>query len=353
VVIDVKSGAILALASFPTYNPTILNPDTFEEDSNLIVSLTTDPRQPLFNKATQGQYFPGSTFKIVTTVAAANEGIIGRDEVFYCDLEWPGGELYGDVLAVRPDWRKTDGLPPAGDVTIAQALTASCDPFFYEMGARLFQKDPDLLVEYAQLLGLGSEVGLPLEEAQGNLAPPRGIGDAINNAVGQGEVQIPPIQMAQMAAAIANGGTLYRAYLVERVGGADGAELSFQAQPEVIRTLDLKPGVIDIVKAGMCAVPIDENLGTAYRVFRTAPYTSCGKMAGPNPASIPTPGTWPLLRRRTPKLPSSSCRKPGEGEVPRDCAPHPRLFRRRKNPSRMVERRGVYPLDPRRRTGGG
>lgn len=274
VVLDVNTGAILALFSYPTFNPTIFNPDTRQPDANLIASLAADSRRPLSNKVTGMQYFPGSVFKLVTTAAAASEGVIGLEEEFDCQLQWDGTR-YGDL--VRDDWRRTDEFEPAGIITMSQALTASCNPFFWEMGARLFQKDPTLFVSYARRLGFGSLIGLPLPEVTGHIVQPDYIGEAINDAIGQGDVQIPPIQLAQLVAAIANGGTLYQPYLVQRVGGADGTPVSFEASPTVIRELGLSDAVMDVIHRGMCDVITDEDLGTAVWVFEGAPYTLCGK----------------------------------------------------------------------------
>lgn len=288
VVLDVNTGAILALASYPTFNPTLFNPTTPQPNATFIGTLVTDPREPLINKATQKTYFPGSVYKIVTTAAAANEGLIGPDELFSCGLEWPGGALYGDVLPSRADWRKADGLPPAGDITITRALTSSCDPFFYEMGARLFlERGPNTIVEYSELMGLGKKIGLPMPEAEGNLAPPRTVGDAINNAIGQGNVQLPPIQMAQLVAAVANGGTLYKPYIVQQVGGMDNTEVEQRFQPTIIRTIEFNDGVMDIIKKGMCDVVTDRSFGTAELVFRGAPYTVCGKTGTAQTARYP------------------------------------------------------------------
>jgi penicillin-binding protein 2 len=280
VVLDVNSGAVLALASYPTFDPGIFNPDSYHPAiGDVIASLTADPRQPMFNRAVQGQYAPGSVFKIVTTAAAAAENLIGPDELFNCELEWRGAQ-YGDTLPVRYDWRYVDEMDPAGPIRIDQALTSSCDPFFYQMGALLYRRGPNVLADYARRMGLGSPTGLDVytNEAAGNLAaPPGGADEAINNAIGQGNVQVSPIQMARLVAGIANGGTLYRPYLVERVGGVGGTEVTYQAQPTVVGEMGLSPQVIDIVRRGMCAVTTDRTFGTAWFVFDDAAYTVCGK----------------------------------------------------------------------------
>ncbi len=295
VVLDVNTGAILALVSYPMFDPGIFNPDTYYlNPGDIIASIYTDERRPFTNRVTQQQYAPGSVFKIFTTAAAAEEGLIAPDEIFYCGLEWERGPEFGDTLPIRPDWRKTDGLEETGDITITQALTASCDPFYYEMGARLFsERGHNVLVDYSQRMGLGAPVGLEplLSEAPGNLAPPNSVEEAINNAIGQGNVQIPPIQMAVAVAAVANGGTLYQPYLVQQVGGQDGGEPTFEAAPIVVRDTGLSDETLQIIHDGMCQVTVDTTLGTAWGAFENTNYWACGKTGTAQTARI-EPHAW-------------------------------------------------------------
>lgn len=290
-VIDVDTGAILALASYPTFDPGLFSPDTpFPFPGAYIAEMLSDPQGAFFNRVTQGQYAPGSVFKIVTTAAIANERLIEPDELFYCGLQWENGARYGDTLEVRLDWRasETDEEQrfPTGDVTISQALTSSCDPFYYEMGARLYQRDPNLLSNYARRMGLGREYGLEpiLPEAAGVIPSPNSVEAAINEAIGQGDVQVTTLQMAAVVAGIANGGTLYRPYLVQRVG-REGEAPSFEATPQTMGDMNLSQEAIDIVKRGMCDVTKTDAvnttngrpLGTAWFVFEQSYYSICGK----------------------------------------------------------------------------
>ncbi|MCB9451343.1 MAG: hypothetical protein H6672_07875 [Anaerolineaceae bacterium] len=295
VVMSVNTGEILALASWPSFDPGIFHPDSAQPDRGIVISnLVSSARQPLLNRAVQEQYFPGSTFKIVSTAAAASEGLFGPNDIFYCGLEWDGRTTFGDTRSPRSDWRKTDGLDPTGDITISQALTSSCDPFFYEVGAELFtQKGANVLVNYARRLGLGMPVGLGsgFPEAPGNLAPPTNVEAAINNAIGQGEVQLPVLQMARMVAAVANGGTVYQPYIVQQIGGLDGTELAFIAEPKVEEESGLSPEVIDIIHEGMCAVTTDPDRGTAEFVFGNTSYTVCGK-TGTAQSGFTAPHGW-------------------------------------------------------------
>lgn len=289
VVLDVDDSAILALASYPTFDPGLFSPDTpFPFPSAYLNSL---PNEPLFNRATQGQYAPGSVFKIVTTAAAAEEELMGPNETFYCGLQWDNGPRYGDTLQVRLDWRASEADEeqrfPTGDVTIAGALTSSCDPFYYEMGARLFRDvSPAAIPSYARRMGLGNRYGLSpiFQEAAGAIPNPTAVEQAINEAIGQGDVQVPPIQMANLVAGIANGGTVYQPYVVQSIG-REGETPTFTATPRIINEMGFTQQTLDIVHEGMCDVTTTEArnttngnaLGTAWFVFENAYYSICGK----------------------------------------------------------------------------
>lgn len=288
IVLDVNTGAILAMSSFPLYEPDIFNPDTaccgIVAAPTRIGELFGDPRTPMFNRVTQGQFSPGSIFKIVTTAAVAQEKLFDPNEIFYCGLDWTDGPLYGDTAGfIRGDWRKWEPEPfnvPTGDITLSQALTSSCDPFFYQMGAQLFtERGPSTLMDYARRMGLGTPTGINYfgPEAIGQVPVPRSVSDAINTAIGQGDVQVTPIQMARLTAAIANGGTVYQPYLVQQVGGVDGTDVSFTAQPVVVGELGLDAEALAIVRQGMCDVTKVEDLGTAVWPFEGTAYHACAK----------------------------------------------------------------------------
>ena len=284
VVLDIKTGGILGMSSYPLFEPDIFNPDT-ECCSPItagerISDLLADTRRPLFNRAIQGQFAPGSVHKIVTTAAVNEEDIWQADQIFECGLSWDG-RAYGDTAGYeRRDWRFTDGLEATGPIVHWQALASSCDPFYYQMGAMLFrQGGPNTLNEYARRMGLGQPIGLDYfgTEAAGQLPTPNNESDAINEAIGQGDVQVTPLQMAKLVVAIANGGTVYQPYLVEQVGGLEGQPVTFKAEPETIRELGFSAETMTLVRQGMCAGTTDETYGTAVWPFEEAPYTVCGK----------------------------------------------------------------------------
>lgn len=296
IVMNVRTGEILALFSYPTFDPSLFNPNnSYTDPTPFIATLASDRvRSPLSNKVVQEQYTPGSVYKIISTVAAADSKTWSPTELFNCELEWSGRERYGDAPEKRQDWRVVDQLPAAGEITMSQALTTSCNPFFWETGALMFRKDPNLLVKYSEMLGLGRRTGFNAisPEAGGNLAAPTDVTSAINNAIGQGNVQITALQMVRAVSAIANGGTVHQPYIVQQIGGLDGTEVQQTFSLQVVNTLTLDPLVYEVVKNGMCGVTTDERLGTAYSVFSNSPYPSCGK-TGTAQAGVPGSGVAP------------------------------------------------------------
>ncbi len=289
VAMDVNTGEILSLASYPTFDPHIFNPDTQYNVLGAFERINADQRLPLQNKAVAEQYTPGSVYKIITTLAAASEDIWQPDQVFNCTIEWRGQERFGDSLEVRYDWRILEGKEEAGEITMTQALTSSCNPFFWEMGALMFQRDPDMLNKYARLLGLGRPLGLSIlgREASGNLANPTVSTQAINNAIGQGDVSVTAVQMAQVTALIANGGKLYKPYIVSHVGNPDSPGYEVINEPTLLQDLELDPIALAGVRKGMCEVISDTELGTAWFVFEGAEYTVCAKTGTAQTAGAP------------------------------------------------------------------
>lgn len=203
VVLRATDAAVLAMASAPTYSPTNVTNEAIQAGA-------------LLNRATQGQYPPGSTFKMVTMAAGMNEGVAKPEDVFIDPGYWEG---YG------PDFRKTCWLKTGhGRITLQNGLTASCNVVFYEVGKRLEDQSSFLLPEMARKFGFGARTGVELPEAAGIVPDPewklkaigepwRG-GDTVNMAVGQGYMLATPIQIAQYTAAIANNGVLRHPFLV-------------------------------------------------------------------------------------------------------------------------------------------
>jgi penicillin-binding protein 2 len=299
VVLDPRNGDILALFSYPTFNPSLFNPAGLsvmfgtggtESSEAARMAVFNSTRRPMANRATAEQYATGSTMKLVTAAAALNEGVYAPDEMFDCQLLWDGTP-FGDSASPRRDWRYvTEGFSATGLITPAQALMSSCNPFFYEMGARLFREvSPSAIADYSSRMGmLRTYLGGVLREASGVVPVAQDVTDAINIAIGQGNVALSPLQMAVMTAGLANDGVVYRPRLVSQIGGFDGVPMQERFEPEVLLEMDLQDFVIDTIQEGMCGVTTNPDLGTAWGrfvsenhprsyVYNTAPYTSCGK----------------------------------------------------------------------------
>jgi penicillin-binding protein 2 len=285
VVIDVQTGEILALVSWPTFDGNALTPfpAVGRETADLILqSLAKDPRTPQINRATQGQYPSGSVMKTVDSIAVTDSGIYDLEQKFACNPTWQREPNF-----VRYDWNPNG----QGVLTLAQAITRSCNPYFYEVGYQMDQIDPFLLPSYARKLGLGVPTGLQdIPESVGAIPDPDwlreitngtavwSVSNSIDMAIGQGFVEVTPLQIARLFSIVANGGTLYRPHLVQKVG-LIGDEVSYVVEPEVMDTLELKPGVLDTVREGLCNVTT-ARAGTASHIFsgsRLLDVGVCGK----------------------------------------------------------------------------
>ncbi len=270
VVLDVKTGYVLAMASVPDFDPNMLNPlnsHPLLTDSTL-QDLFNNPLKPFLNRATQGQYPAGSIFKIVTTAAALESGVETPDSTYNCTGTWTG--LGADNP--RYDWLK-DGH---GVLTFAQALTASCNPWFYQAGLLTGDKDPNLIPGYARQFGFGDNLGLEIDENSGLVPDPAWLqqtrgetwtsAHSVNLAIGQGDLLVTPLQVAVMVSTIANGGTVYRPQFVDHIG-LTGETPSVTFKPEVIRAVTVSQDHLAVIRESMHQVAADPKLGTAeYRL---------------------------------------------------------------------------------------
>lgn len=274
VVMRVDTGEILAIASYPDFNVEAFNPNTaLPNAAAQIAEWLNDPRKPTFNRATLGQYPAGSVFKIVSMAAALESGKFTPNSYYTCSGVWNGGPI-GDRL--RKDWIANTPRGSHGTLTLKQGLTGSCNIWFWHIGWTLSSWNPDFLPEIARQMGFGARTGMTdLPDAPGNLPDPARYeqltgrkwrnSDALNAVIGQGDVVVTPLQIAQLVATIANGGTLYKPYLVQKIGII--SEPSYIAKPEVIRKLNFKPETIPAIQQAMCAVTTDPTIGTATFVF--------------------------------------------------------------------------------------
>jgi penicillin-binding protein 2 len=274
-VLDPRNGDVLALASYPRYDPGQL---TSGASTEVWTNLLNDERHPFLNRAIAGLYPPGSTFKVVTMSAGLQELGLTPNSSFYCAGRWDG---LADG-ATRYCWVRSGH----GTLNLFNGLAQSCDTVFWEIGQALNERDPHVLPLYARAFGLGQASGLnALDEAAGLIPDPEWKAqnysgaeqqwlprDAVNMAIGQGDVLATPLQMANLAAALANGGTLYRPRLVRQIGSL--AEGSVQDIPaEVAGRLPVSAANLQIVRQAMEAVV---TTGTAQRAF----YGATIKMAG-------------------------------------------------------------------------
>lgn len=272
IVMDVRTGEILAMVSYPGFDPGLFNPDSpYFDQQQRIADLESDWRTPLLNRATMGLYPAGSVFKIISTAAGMDSGVYNPSSAISCTGTWYG-EGYGDGLPYRTDW-KIDGH---GYVDLSHALTYSCNWYYWDMGAHLHAVDPEMVSKYALTMGLGSSTGLEdLEEEIGQVPDDalvrrlnaRGwnIADTLNLVIGQGQLQVTPLQIVRLTAAVANGGTLYKPLLVSKVQTI-GEEPVYVAEPTPTAVLDFAPETFELLQQGMCDVTLDPY-GTARYMF--------------------------------------------------------------------------------------
>ncbi|MEO6848245.1 MAG: penicillin-binding protein 2 [Chthoniobacterales bacterium] len=258
VIIDPNTGEILAMASWPTFDPNlfipIVKPDDFER-------LQNDPFDPLYPRAFRSAYPPGSIFKTVVGLAALQTGTVKPKDTYNCPATFDVGNV------VFHNWKKEG----AGRLTFVEALTQSCNTWFYQVGLKMGAKP---IIEWANRVGLGRKTGIPLNaENKGNIpndeymlrVQKRKIlsGDVANMSIGQGDILITPLQMAQAMGIIANGGVFHQTRLVKQIQSLDNKVVL--AYPDRIRdTLNLNPGVISELHKAMVSVTENSN-GTAHR----------------------------------------------------------------------------------------
>ena len=234
VVVDIKTGEPLAIASYPTYNIS-----TLLEDYDEISSTEYDP---LFNRALLGAYAPGSTFKPCTAIAGLSENIINTETQILCDGVFT---KYSDQ-GYAPECRiYTQDHLTHGNDNVTEALKDSCNIFFYTVADNLGIRK---LMEYAEDFGLGESTGIELVETTGNMANPDNHltydvdewvdGDTVQTGIGQSDSLFTPLQLAEYCAAIANGGTRHSAALLKSVRSFDYSRQLYQKDTEALSTVE-------------------------------------------------------------------------------------------------------------------
>ncbi len=288
VVVEAQTGRVLALATYPLFDP---NPFATGISDSRWQNLQADPRRPLVNRATQGTYPPGSVFKIVTMAAGMEAGGLKANSNFLCQGTWTG---------LGAEWAKTCWLKSGhGNIPLSKALTVSCDITFYQVGLMLNGIDQGLLPDYARRFGLGALTGIEIEENAGLVPDPawkvqaRGEewspGDSVNLAIGQAELQVTPLQIAMMLAAVGNGGTLYRPQVVEKIA-ADPARPEWTFQPVAVARLPVSAENLAVIQDSLHRVTSAPE-GTAYQAFEGLNLAVAGK-TGTAESGQPKPHAW-------------------------------------------------------------
>ncbi len=269
-VVQVDSGEPLAIASYPTYNLA-----TVMEDWN---ELLEDENNPLFNRALNGIYAPGSTYKPVVAMAALCEGIITPNTTITDELEFT---KYADQGYAPRCW--IYGKGSHGTINVTGAIEVSCNYFFYTIGDFL---QIDRINEYTRKFGLGEPTGIELVESTGTLTTeeykmklfgePLYLGDTLQAAIGQGWHQFTPLQLANYIATLANGGTRYSCSILKGVRNYGYSESLFDREKQVLGTVDAKPEYFQAIWDGMYAVA-NSPMGTAYSTFGNYPVKVAAK----------------------------------------------------------------------------
>lgn len=253
VALDPRDGRIIAMASFPAFDPNLLAHRPLKQK---VYKEQIEPG--LFNRATMAEMPPGSTFKIVTSAAGLAAGKIDGGTGFYC----------GGGLSIGRGFFKHCHSTHGGGVQLNRALAASCDVYYYHVGERV---GPTVLSNWAKKFGMGQTTGIDFPSERAGLIPSPAWkkewapkfgnpdsnwypGDTANIAIGQGDVLATPLQMAQVAAAIANGGTIYKPRVVLKAISSADKKVVYRMKPQVAHKMDLPPEQIALIAQGMRSV---------------------------------------------------------------------------------------------------
>ncbi len=299
IVVRVDNGQVLAMVSLPSYDNNLFADGISQKDFD---SLNTDPTKPMFNRAISGVYPPGSTYKMISAAAALQEGVVTPSTTYFC----PGSisvpyTFNENKRTTFRDWRAAGH----GTINVVQALTVSSDVFFYitagprQEDRRVAKADGteqllwtryypegaakpsefnglgiDRLHQYATAFGLGKKTGIDLPGEATGVAPTRdwkvkqfhdnpwSLGDTLVSAIGQGFDLVTPLQLVNVTASVANGGTLYKPQLVQKITGPDGKVVQ-DYQPQALGQVPVSPENLAVVREGMRQVVADPVKGTA------------------------------------------------------------------------------------------
>ena len=259
VVLDVKTGGVLAASNYPSFDQNLYSSQYSE--------YSADENMPLFNRALQGLYTPGSTYKPSVAVAALDTGLINRYSTVLCN----------GVYTYYKDYHpKCTRHGHSGNIDVVTAIKWSCNIFFYDVGRRLTS---DVYDAYAYKLGLGQRTGVEVSEALGHLTTKNDSNYTesldVQAAIGQGNTAVTPIQLATYAATLANRGTRYRTHFVKAILDSNTGKTLQEMQPEVVEVIEDKGETFDLVKEGMIGV------SQTIPALASYPYTIACKTGSP------------------------------------------------------------------------
>jgi len=280
VVLDPRNGEVIAMASYPTYNPELFVGGISNKDWAALNDKNSS--YPLNNRALMA-YPPGSTFKPVTLIGALADGLVAQNETFLCTGTWYGlGKRWA-----RSCWNHAGH----GRINLIRGVAESCDTVFYILGQRFYENTRERLQYWSRMLGFGSQTGIDLPMESKGLVPDKQWkadfnkgnpeyqrwypGDTVSMAIGQGDLLATPLQMASLYGAIANGGTFYRPHIGKAMVSWDGnIKRDFKLKPEDKRKLSVPKAIISFTQQSLGKVTEE---GTARSAFAGFPVKSAGK----------------------------------------------------------------------------
>ena len=275
--IDVKTGEVLVLASYPSYDPNTLSEGYSE--------LSVDPDRPLRNRALLDTYTPGSIFKPVVALAGLASGEIDSDSLVNCNHVY---NYYASVYGAQAFTPTCLGYH--GDITVKEALKYSCNIFFYDVGRRV---GIDAIVDAAQMLGLGVNNGFELWTNPGTISSPATAeaagekwyyGDVLQSSIGQRFNKYTPLQLAAYCMNLANRGTQNRVTILKAIKDYSMAETKYEHKTEVLQESPVDPALFDPIFEGMVAA---SRTGTAASYFGNYPVDVASKTGTPETADLP------------------------------------------------------------------
>ncbi len=278
VVLDVKTAEVLACVTYPTFD--------LSNYASELQEKAEDPLKPFLNRALQGAYPPGSTFKMTTAVAGLEEGIITPSTRIQDEGRYTYYTPDGPMCWIYRQFGGKHGL-----INVTEAIKVSCNYFFFDVGRQL---GIDRLDDYAARFGLGEPTGIELEERTGVMASPEYTeshgqiwydGNTLSVAIGQESTQLTPLQLANYIATLVNGGTRHAAHLLKEVKSNDFTQVVYTYEPEVLGTIDIQPENLEAVKAGMLALTTEGSVRAAFArlPFQAGAKTGTAQTGGASP----------------------------------------------------------------------